>query len=128
VIRVVVMMYIRFPLSLRNVEDLLFERGIGLCHDTALVWWHRFGHFDDKVDRCSNALRVTPAGIGFEIENNALLAAIEEDIGGLVPVRSVGALLADNFRAKVREDHTGQQRKLRKQAGRHCQGNCTGWR
>jgi hypothetical protein len=28
VIRFVVMMYVRFPLSLRNVEDLLFERGI----------------------------------------------------------------------------------------------------
>ncbi len=29
VIRLAVMMYIRFPLSLRNVEDLLHERGIG---------------------------------------------------------------------------------------------------
>jgi putative transposase len=28
VIRLVVMMYVRFSLSLRNVEDLLFERGI----------------------------------------------------------------------------------------------------
>ena len=28
VIRLVVMLYVRFPLSLRNVEDLLFERGI----------------------------------------------------------------------------------------------------
>ena len=28
VIRLVVMMYVRFPLSLRNVEVLLFERGI----------------------------------------------------------------------------------------------------
>jgi iron complex outermembrane recepter protein len=28
VIRLVVLMYVRFPLSLRNVEDLLFERGI----------------------------------------------------------------------------------------------------
>lgn len=27
VIRLVVRMYVRFPLSLRNVEDLLFERG-----------------------------------------------------------------------------------------------------
>jgi putative transposase len=33
VIRLVVMMYVRFPLSLRNVEDLLFERGIDLCHE-----------------------------------------------------------------------------------------------
>ncbi|MEG3170244.1 hypothetical protein U1737_18820 [Sphingomonas sp. LB3N6] len=32
-IRLVVMMYVRFPLSLRNVEDLLFERGIDVCHE-----------------------------------------------------------------------------------------------
>ncbi len=43
VIRLVVMMYIRFPLSLRNVEDLLFERGIDLCHETVRHWWNRFG-------------------------------------------------------------------------------------
>jgi putative transposase len=34
VIRLVVMMYVRFPLSLRNVEDLLAERGIDICHET----------------------------------------------------------------------------------------------
>ena len=33
-IRLVVMMYVRFPLSLRNVKDLLVERGIDLCHET----------------------------------------------------------------------------------------------
>jgi putative transposase len=43
VLRLVVMMYIRFPLSLRNVEDLLFERGIVLCHETVRHWWNRFG-------------------------------------------------------------------------------------
>jgi len=43
VIRLVVMMYVRFPLSLRNVADLLFERGIDLCHETARFWWNRFG-------------------------------------------------------------------------------------
>jgi putative transposase len=42
VIRLVVM-YVRFPLSLRNVEDLLFERGIDLCHETVRLWWNRFG-------------------------------------------------------------------------------------
>jgi transposase-like protein len=36
VIRLAVMMYVRYPLSLRNVEDLLFERGIDICHE-ALV-------------------------------------------------------------------------------------------
>jgi putative transposase len=43
VIRMVVMLYVRYPLSLRNVEDLLFERGIDLCHETVRLWWNRFG-------------------------------------------------------------------------------------
>ena len=43
VIRLAVLMYVRFPLSLRNVEDLLFERGIDLCHETVRLWWNRFG-------------------------------------------------------------------------------------
>ena len=43
VIRLVVMMYVRFPLSLRNVEDLLFERGIDICHEAVRLWWARFG-------------------------------------------------------------------------------------
>ena len=37
------MMYIRFPLSLRNVEDLLFERGIDICHETVRFWSNGFG-------------------------------------------------------------------------------------
>lgn len=43
VIRLAVMMYVRFPLSLRNVEDLLFERGIDICHEKVRFWWNRFG-------------------------------------------------------------------------------------
>jgi putative transposase len=43
IIRLAVMMYIRFPLSLRNVEDLLHERGIDICHETVRYWWQRFG-------------------------------------------------------------------------------------
>jgi putative transposase len=43
IIRLVVMMYVRFPLSLRNVEDLLSERGIDICHETVRLWWNRFG-------------------------------------------------------------------------------------
>jgi putative transposase len=43
VIRLVVMMYVKFPLSLRNVEDLLHERGIDICHETVRLWWTRFG-------------------------------------------------------------------------------------
>jgi len=36
-------MYVRFPLSLRSVEGLLFERGIDICHETVRLWWNRFG-------------------------------------------------------------------------------------
>ena len=43
VIRLVVMMYVRYPLSLRNVEDLLTERGIDISHETVRFWWNRFG-------------------------------------------------------------------------------------
>ena len=39
-----VLMYVRFPLSLRNVEDLLFERGIDICHET-VRHWNRFARF-----------------------------------------------------------------------------------
>ena len=42
VIRLAVMMYVRYPLSLRQIEDLLFERGIDLCHETVRYWWNRF--------------------------------------------------------------------------------------
>jgi len=43
VIRMAVMMYVRYPLSLRNVEDLLSERGVDICHETVRFWWNRFG-------------------------------------------------------------------------------------
>ena len=43
VIRLSVMLYVRFPLSLRNVEDLLHERGIDVSHETVRFWWNRFG-------------------------------------------------------------------------------------
>jgi len=43
VIRLVLMTYVKFPLSLRNVEDLLHERGIDICHETVRLWWNRFG-------------------------------------------------------------------------------------
>ena len=33
IIRLAVMMYVRFPVSLRNVEGLLHERGINISHE-----------------------------------------------------------------------------------------------
>ncbi|WP_112324415.1 IS6 family transposase [Oceanibium sediminis] len=43
IIRLAVMLWVRFPFSLRNVEDLLHERGIDISHETVRYWWHRFG-------------------------------------------------------------------------------------
>ena len=42
IIRLAVMLYVRFLLSLRNVEDLLHERGIEISHETVRFWWNRF--------------------------------------------------------------------------------------
>jgi len=50
IIQLGVMMYVRFPLSLRNVEDLLHERGIDICHETIRQWADRFGtYFANKI-------------------------------------------------------------------------------
>jgi putative transposase len=43
IIRLAVMLYVRYPLSLRNVEDLLHERGIEIRHETVRFWWNRLG-------------------------------------------------------------------------------------
>ena len=43
IIRLTVLMYVKYPLSLRNVEDLLAERGIDVSHETVRFWWNRFG-------------------------------------------------------------------------------------
>jgi transposase-like protein len=37
------MLYVRFLLSLRQVEDLLHERSIDICHETVGAWWNLFG-------------------------------------------------------------------------------------
>ncbi len=43
IIRLAVMMYVRFPLSLRNVKDLLHERGIDVSHESVRFWCQMFG-------------------------------------------------------------------------------------
>lgn len=43
IIKLAVMYYVRYPLSLRQVEDILHERGIDICHETVRYWWNKFG-------------------------------------------------------------------------------------
>jgi transposase-like protein len=38
-----------------GVEDLLFERGIDVCHETVRFWWSRFGR---RSSRRSNAAQL----------------------------------------------------------------------
>ncbi len=52
------MMYVRFPLSLRNVEDLLHERGIEISHETVRFWWNRFGPMFASEIRKNRASRM----------------------------------------------------------------------
>ena len=67
VIRLVVMMYVKYPLSLRNVEDLLAERGIDICHETVRLWWNRFGPMfaaEIRRKRVQTGCGPTPTGGG----------------------------------------------------------------
>ena len=52
------MLYIRFPLSLRNVEDLLHERGIDVSHEAVRFWWNRFGPVFAAEIRTKRASRI----------------------------------------------------------------------
>ena len=63
VIRLAVMMYIRYPLSLRQVEDLLFERGIDISHETVRFWWNRFDPLFAARISCSTATPRPPSGV-----------------------------------------------------------------
>jgi putative transposase len=53
IIQLAVMLYVRFPLSLRNVEDLLHERGVEVSYESVRYWWHRFGsQFASQIKKC----------------------------------------------------------------------------
>ena len=61
VIQIAVMMYVRFALSLRNVEDLLHERGIDVCHESIRLWVDRFGTFFARTIRKRRAQADAPS-------------------------------------------------------------------
>ena len=60
IIRLAVMMYVRFPLSLRNVEDLLHERGIEVSYETIRFWSNRFGPIFGAETRKKRMDRIRP--------------------------------------------------------------------
>jgi putative transposase len=61
------MMYVRYPLSLRNVEDLLAERGIEISHETVRLWCNRFGPmFAAEIRKRRIArMRLSPVALAF---------------------------------------------------------------
>ncbi len=44
VIRLAVLLHVKHPLSLRNIEDLSGGARHRLSHETVRYWWNRFGH------------------------------------------------------------------------------------
>jgi len=56
IIKLAVMYYVRFPLSLRQVEDILHERGVDICHETIRYWLNKFGNLlaKDMKKKSSN--------------------------------------------------------------------------
>ncbi len=64
IIRLVVMMYVRYPLSLRNVEDLLHERGIDITHETVRFRRNRLGTIFMPRSGGAGSRRCGISGIG----------------------------------------------------------------
>jgi putative transposase len=57
-----VWLYYRFPLSYRDVQELLFERGIDVTHEAIRQWWLKFGQ--DYANRsCTPGLRILSRGL-----------------------------------------------------------------
>lgn len=59
IIQLGMLMHVRFPRALRNVEDLLRERGIDACHESVRLWGDQLGiYFASKIrKRRSVAMR-----------------------------------------------------------------------
>ena len=78
IIRLAVMIYVRFPLSLRNVEDLLHERGIEVSHETIRFWWMRslqkFATVHSSVYNHFNLRRFLCSRDNFKLNRAAALA------------------------------------------------------
>lgn len=70
-----VVMYVRCPLSLRNVENLLFERGIDICHESVRLWWNRFGPMitRDRSMRANVSKAITSWYGARQVENGLAL-------------------------------------------------------
>lgn len=86
----------RFPLSLRNVKDLLFERGIDISHDTVRHWWNRFGPLfaadvrRQRVNRMKGFLQ--PPGLGYLLPAILGLPGVDRRFRNPVPPSQISGL------------------------------------
>ena len=93
IIRLAVMLYVRLPLSLRNVEDLLHERGIEISHETVRFWWNRFGPYSKALD-CVVLTKSTLANLKYSPKCCRIWAMLVENY--LSPIHSFGISLSLN--------------------------------
>jgi hypothetical protein len=96
IIRLALMMYVRYPLSLRNVEDLLHECGIEITHETVRFGGTILGRFSPlKSDRTEFG-RCNHSSIG-------RLNALKRQLWGRK--RNVYSVQARARKLPVRKDH-----------------------
>lgn len=75
IIKLAIMYYVRYPLSLRQVEDILHERGIDICHETVRYWWHKLGSVLSKEIKRSDVQHQfdrDPSMEIFDVERNII--------------------------------------------------------
>ena len=56
---IAVLLYHRFPLSFRDVQELMIERGVGVTYEMVRAWWDRFGQQYANQLRRRDARRAT---------------------------------------------------------------------
>lgn len=62
------MLYVRFLLSRRNIEDLLHELGINGSDEKVRFWWNRFGPKFLALSRLGSGLSTHLCGLSFECQ------------------------------------------------------------
>ena len=62
IIRHCVWLYHRFPLSFRDVQELMLERGVDVSYETIRAWCDRFGKCEPPATTCSRARGTTSEG------------------------------------------------------------------
>ena len=82
IIKLAIMYYVRFPLSLRNVEDILHMRGIDICHETVRYWWNKLGPSVAKELKKKKELMLRQSGDGIWMKSSSKLTAKHIIFGG----------------------------------------------